>query len=135
MAITTLKKIQKECNEDIYKPLLKALIRPYREVVRNSLYAEYSYQEQRYHYTYGRENSKNIKQKLLKIATKLNDNDIFERYYRLPLPPSRELGVPMLCPLLERQRVAILALILEMQGGIFSLDSREAVGGQHPFKF
>ena len=89
MAITTFEKIQKDCKEDIYKPLLEVLLKSYREIVRESLYSEYSYQEQRYHYTYGRENSENIRQKLFKIANTLNDNKIFDRLSP-PTPPSEK---------------------------------------------
>ena len=72
-------------------PIILAIKKEFKKIVRESLYNEYRFLEQRYHYTYGREDTNKIREQLLAIANELDDNHIFDRFYNLPIPPSRDV--------------------------------------------
>ena len=83
-------KVNNDCSSPIYKNILKIIKKGFKPVIRDSLYSEYDYLENKYHYSYGKEDSAKIKDRMLEVAKDLDDNNVFDRYYRLPLPASKE---------------------------------------------
>ena len=60
-------------------------------MIPNSERAEFEYLMYRYNFTIGIEDSNKLKEKMLKIAQELNDNEMLSRVYRLNLHDSKSV--------------------------------------------